>query len=100
MKRVFLSFVTTLALCLCLLPGTAFAAGDNTLYICGTEMETGFYTVNADGSGVTKADGSEAPNEPYLEYDSGSGTLTVHGSVALEYGGGRHRRHRRPRPGF
>ncbi len=89
MKKRIASSLTALALCLSLLPGTAWAATPM-LRLCGTDIETNcYYTIKADGSGVEKV--SKVPaNQPYLEYAiaSGMGTLTAHGSVALTYDGG------------
>ena len=89
MKKRIASSLTALALCLSLLPGTAWAATPM-LRLCGTDIETGcYYTIKADGSGVEKVSNVPA-NQPYLQYaiDSGMGTLTAHGSVALTYDGG------------
>ncbi len=79
MKRKLLSVITALALCLSLLPGTAWAADETPagVTIGSVNLEAGKYVVN-EGV-VEKAEGEIEADTPYLEYSADTGTLAVHG---------------------
>ena len=74
MKRRMLSILCALALCLGLLPATAWAAAPTTLTVGGTDVLSGSYWLtNADGT--LTPDGASADN--YNVYYNGNGTLTL-----------------------
>lgn len=74
MKRRMLSIICALALCLGLLPATAWAAAPTTLTVGGTNaLNGGYWLTNADGT--LTADGASAEN--YNVYYDGDGTLTL-----------------------
>ena len=82
MKRRWLSILTALALCLGLLPGTAWAEGVE-VKTDGTTFEAGKMYVPDDTRLVKvweEGNGEELGND-YLEYDGT--TLTVHGQMSL-----------------
>lgn len=74
MKKRILSIFCVLALCLGLLPGTAWAAAPTTLTVGGTNVLNGGYWTT-DESGTLTADGANAEN--YNVYYDGDGTLTL-----------------------
>lgn len=83
MKRKLLSVITALALCLSLLPGTAWAADETGVTFTNrdnsvTLTDGKFYVAAADNNGITQQD-DEPTDDPYLAYSNG--TLTVHGAV-------------------
>ena len=89
MKRRILSILTALALCLSLLPGTAWAEGETvTVEIASvttvTSLESGIkYVAGGTFTGVERND--NAVND-YIQLDGN--TLTVHGTVTIHSSGG------------
>lgn len=53
--------------------------------ICGTKLQDGYYTANADGTGVTYQ-GETVPSgeNSYLQYSSTDGSLTITGFVTVK----------------
>lgn len=76
MKRRMLSILCALALCLGLLPATAWAAAPTTLTVGGTDVLSGSYWLtNADDGTLTDDGASESDYN--VKYDSATGTLTL-----------------------
>ena len=53
--------------------------------ICGTKLQDGYYTANAEGTGVTYQ-GETVPSgvNNYLQYSSTDGSLTITGFVTVK----------------
>ena len=85
MKKRMFSLFLALALCLSLLPATAWAAGEtvpSNVTLAGTALESGkSYVATVDG--ITEKTG-ESVETNYLTYDNG--TLTVFGTVEVSCG--------------
>ena len=81
MRRKMISLIAALALCLGLLPGTAWAAGDSTVKIGAVALESGKQYVASETSGVEEKPSDTPADTPYLDYSGG--TLTVHGAFAV-----------------
>ena len=85
MKKRMFSLFLALALCLSLLPATAWAAGEtvpSNVTLAGTALESGkSYVATVDG--ITEKTG-ESVGTNYLTYDNG--TLTVFGTVEVSCG--------------
>ena len=75
MKRRMLSIICALALCLGLLPATAWAAAPTTPTVGGTNVRSGGYWKTNENGTLTTEGASESDYN--VKYDSATGTLTL-----------------------